>query len=535
VGAWALLSVFPRGSSAQEGCVFGDEGNDEYVRQTVPGGGSITYVRRPHFVCDDGVQIWADSAVAYSAEALSHLIGRVRYRDRERELTASEARYFSNTGRLQASGRVVVTDRVDGSRVENGDLVYLRRTDFREEESMTFTTGRDGARPRASVAPPRPDSTDGEPAPASPYTVVGDRLWFRGSSAFTATGSVEIERDSLFAFADSAEYDEASERLVLVGGARVASSSYDLVGRTITIGTASSGPSEIRAQREARLTGEDLLLVAPEIRLYLADGRLERLVAVPLAGKGRRSDPLSVASTEPSDSVDLSRPVAVAEQFRLTADSLELTAPQEVVERIFAAGSARSVSEGRDSLNVEALPELARRDWLEGDTIVITLAPRARTDSSAGTPARDRDTVGGAVNPIPASDAAPDGERKYQIERIVARVHARSLYRLPPEDTTARAGVDLPAVHYVVGDTITIYMRDGEVEAMEVVGQTRGVHLEPLGRRAPVAPDSLASPSDSVRPAPPIAAGPRVPDGERRGEGRLGGGVVASPGSGRRR
>jgi hypothetical protein len=94
---------------AQEGCVFGDEGNEVYRQETVPGVGMVTYVTRPHFVCDDGVQIWADSAVSYSADALSHLIGRVRYRDRTRELTSSEARYFSNAGRLQASGNVVIS------------------------------------------------------------------------------------------------------------------------------------------------------------------------------------------------------------------------------------------------------------------------------------------------------------------------------------------------------------------------------------------------------------------------------------------
>ena len=57
-------------------------------------------------------------------------------------------------------------------------------------------------------------------------------------------------------------------------------------------------------------------------------------------------------------------------------------------------------------------------------------------------------------------------------------------------------GIDPPAVHYVVGEEITITMVAGEVDAMEVVGQSRGIHLEPLVRIS--APDTVAD-SASVR------------------------------------
>ena len=487
-GGLALLVALasPALARAQEGCEFG-EGTAQAVSRPDGRGGSISYFSTPHFVCEDDVEIWADSAVAYSTDAMSILIGNVRYLDGSREMTSREARYFSDAGRLQAQGDVVVVDREDGSRVENGDLVYLRRTDFRDEESMTVTTGRDALRPRATIPPPppAPDSaavdslatpdTSAAEREASPYIVVGNRLFFQGSDSFTASGDVEIERDSLFAYADSAEYLESAESLVLVGSARVVSSEYELVGRTITMGTATTGASEVRAVREALLTGEDLTLTAPVIKLYMNDGAMERLVGVPLPPDGEGDvatlapDSLPPEGPAPTaaepDSAAPRRPVAVAENFELTADSLELTAPGEVVERIFAAGRARSVSQARDSLNVGALPELARHDWLEGDTIVINLEP-ARADSLA--PA-----VGG-----PDEEA----EREYVIETIVARVGARSLYRLPPQDSTAQAGVDAPAVHYVLGDEITIHMSEGEVEAMQVVGQTRGVHLEPIRR-----------------------------------------------------
>ncbi|MEQ1855300.1 MAG: hypothetical protein ABL963_02465 [Longimicrobiales bacterium] len=481
-GAAVAWSV-PTQGVAQSGCRYADDGNDVLNSITAAGGERITYISNPHFLCEDGVQIWADSAIAFSAQGMSQLIGAVRYLDGARELRADQARYFSEVGRLQAQGRLHVTNTEDGSIIENGDLVYLREADYRAEEEMTVTTGRDGVRPRALVHPQPTDSLPAE-APA-PYTVIADRLVLRGAGYFNATGTVEIERDSLLAFADSAEFEETNDQLVLVGSARVESGAYDLVGRTITLGTAPSGTNEIRALRDALLTGDDLRLTAQQIALFVTDGIMERLVAIPL------EEP----ALDTADSLPAARPMATAEDFELTADSIEVQAPAEVVERIFAAGSARSVSHARDSLNVEALPELARFDWLEGDTVVVSLRPAA--DSLAAM----SDTAGSA----------------YEVDRIVARVGARSLYRLPPEDSTAVAGVDLPALHYVMGDEITIVMRDGTVEAMEVVGQTRGVHLEPLGTARSSQPaDSATAPgADSttmtMNARRPSAPGPSLP------------------------
>ena len=59
------------------------------------------------------------------------------------------------------------------------------------------------------------------------------------------------------------------------------------------------------------------------------------------------------------------------------------------------------------------------------------------------------------------------------------------------------------AIHYVVGDEITILLNpEGEAEKMEVAGQTRGIHLEPLGRNAlgvdSLAVDTLLVPDTSV-------------------------------------
>ncbi|HIN78183.1 MAG TPA: hypothetical protein EYM97_05065 [Gemmatimonadetes bacterium] len=116
----------------------------------------------------------------------------------------------------------------------------------------------------------------------------------------------------------------------------------------------------------------------------------------------------------------------------------------------------------RDSLNVDALPEIARSDWLEGDTIIVTFEPTTPVPSEGG------------------AATADTAQSDYRIKRIVARVRARSLYRLIPSDTTALPGVDAPAIHYVTGDEITIIMNEGEADQLEVQGRTHGFHLEPL-------------------------------------------------------
>lgn len=489
-----ILVPVPLAAQDAEGC-YAAEGTETFVRR-----GPLSYWGRPHFECDDGVEIWADSAVVNSDLGMSLLIGTVRYLDRSREMRADTARYFSDVGRLQAYGSVFLRNQDDGSQVENGELLYFRQTDFRDTESMTVETWRDGVRPRALVRPAPGDSAVADASPPEPYEVVGDRIELRGTGYFKAVGTVEIVQDSLRAFADSAEYDEADDLLLLDGSARVVSRETELVGRTVRVEAPASDTTRIRAVHEAVLIGDGLLMTAPQIVVFLADGGAERLVAMPIRFDGD-------ADVEP-DSAALARPVATLEEAELTADSLDVVAPGERVERVLAIGNARSESTAQDSLNTTSLPEIARTDWLEGDTVVVRFGTPGEeleasevdgvdvaVDSSGTTdpPVVERaDAV-----PLAALDASADSPPRYEVRSITAIGRARALYRLPAADSTARAGVDPPALHYVVGTRIDITMAQGDVDAMTVVGQTRGLHLEPLQRRAAV-PDSAAADSAAV-------------------------------------
>jgi len=529
----ALVALVPLVASptavlAQEECEFAPPGNDLYTQRP-----PFTYVTNPHFRCEGDIEIWADSAVVNFDQEMFLLLGAARYSEGTRELRADEVRYSYGVGRVQGRGNVRVADSEDGSLVENGDLVILRPTEYREVEEMTVTTAEDGIRPRATVFPRRPAEADSvgldslavepppsdtlgvdtlaadslpvadtlavapetteplEPEEPQAYVVVADRLFFLGSDYFDATGTVEIQRDSLYAYSDSARYDGGLGELVLDGSARVVGSSYDLVGQRVTMTSRSDGTDEIRSLRDAELTGEDLRVTAPQIVLHLADGELERMVAVPLpAGDGT-----GTAAAAP-DSTAL-QPMAISQDLELRGDSLDLVAPTGTPERIFAAGSARSVSKGRQELNVEGLPDIARTDWIDADTIEVLLAPVAATDS--GEPADD-----------------------YEVERIIARVQAHSLYRLAPADSAAVPGVDPPAVSYMVADQITIFMVEGQADRVESIGQVSGWHLEPdIGPQAEEEPAGTAD--DAAGSAPASDPAPASP-------GNVGG-DVAAPGA----
>jgi lipopolysaccharide export system protein LptA len=639
--AVAAMAVAPVRAAGQSGaCRFG-AGTGSFQAITLAGGDRIVYVSRPNIICDDGVRIRADSAVTSTMQNMSHLMGNVRYSDGARQLTSDEARYFSRQGRLQAHGNVFLADTTRGSEIENGDLIYLRQTSYRDEEEITVTRNiSEGVRPRAvlyvrpapdtlavvdslaavgdslgaveggtvpavldslavkpdtagaeleeepdtavaaldslAVEPDtasavldslgvepdtadvaleeEPDTADvaleeepdtavaeldslavepdivaamleeeadsaavgldslaAEPDTAGavpeeeadttqvPFVVEGDRLFLQGDRFFRAVGRVEIVRDSLHAFSDTARYDQAAGSLALRGSARVEGEAYDLSGRDVDLGMPDGDIRTVKAVREGVLTGDGLRLVSPVIEIFLADGAMERLVATPL-----RAD--STMGDEPLDSVDLVRPVAVAEEFRLTADSVEVLAPGQAMDRINAVGGARGESTSRDSLNVEGLPEAARRDWLEGDTVVAIFV-------EAQAPVGE-----------PVDTAAPE----YVVDRIVASGDARSLYRMVSSDSSSSPGEDAPAVHYVTGATIVIVLNEGELERMEVEGPTRGWHLEPLtsGVEDTTAAGDTLTPPDTLGPDTTAVRGslsPATPDVAAGTDGRSGG------------
>jgi hypothetical protein len=214
--------------------------------------------------------------------------------------------------------------------------------------------------------------------------------------------------------------------------------------------------------------------------MFFTDGVMERLVAVPITRD--IVVPGSLPPGEPpSTEVDCSRPVAVTDEFEIVADSLDMLAPGEVLERINATGSARAESATRDSLNTPDTPPLARTDWMEGDTI-IAMFTRVAQDSVSGV-------------------AAPDSVREqYHLERLTAVGEARSFYRIEPNDSARARGDRRTAVHYVTAAAITLELDDGAIAKMEVRGQIEGIHAEPTSIGVPS--DSITAPGDTAGATP---------------------------------
>lgn len=449
--------------------------------------------------CDGGVRVSADSAAGFQSNRSLQLFGNVRFQDSVIVLEAGQAYYFGETRHLQASQGARVTYRRDGTVVAGDQLLYDLPSELRPLDEMLVY----GGQPRATVVAPA----------ASPYEIDAERFHIRGHRFFDARGDVVVVRDSLRAEGDSLSYDQQSGAMLMFGEPRVQDGRFDLAAETVSLTPGEDGAETILARGGARLDGAAVAMRAPAIALYLAAGALSRLVALSTAplpeapgpdtagispGDQQRLQALQTVGSGPeTDSTtavpdSASRPRAFAADFALVADSIDVVSPEQVLETVVAVGGARAVATGNDSLNAQETPEVARNDWMEGDTIVAGFARPGASAASSGEP------------------AAPAPQGRALLESLTAAGNARSLYRLPSSDTTRAEPDGPPAVHLALGDRITMHLAQGEVVRMHVEGETVGYHFEPLpppdtpsdsAAAAAPPPDSTAAPN-ARRPAP---------------------------------
>ena len=374
--------------------------------------------------------------------------------------------------------------------------------------------------------PKRADDADPDSAAAEPYEIDAQRIEVRGQNELKAQGSVQMRRGDLNASADTLSYLNETGQLLLSGSASLDVETYLLTGGLIVVTMAEDEIQDILARRNAHLTG-DLDIEGGFIQLELSDGQLEGVTAGPDPEAGAAARPADVTpqpqggrgaptsgGASASNAPSPRQATASSEELTITADRLDIDVTAGALQRLDARGRARLVTRGADSLNTAETPEVARSDWIEGDTINALFTP----PDSAGA-----DTVASAMADSVFTDMEvdPDSAKHPRLELLIARVNARALYRLPPADTAsggnpACTGPGRFAVHYVVGDSITITMQDDEVDEMNVVGQVVGQHLEPPAC-APASPaDTTAAPvpapADTTAPARPPAGGTPRPE-----------------------
>jgi hypothetical protein len=328
----------------------------------------------------------------------------------------------------------------------------------------------------------------------APYEVDADRIEIAGAAGLDASGNVRITRDSLDAYADRSIFDQEGGTLLLLGRARLIDRGTTFEGDTIDLILPEDVIREIIARRRAVLNNEDLDVRAPSIHILMTDGRMDRLVAIADTGSTEgRPDPLSGAAQPPATEASLllaehpARPVVRAEDFLIISDSVDVLLPGEVLQSLTAVGNAHAESTARDSLNTAATPDVIRRDWIDGQTIVATFTS------------------------VPA-EGADSTAREYRLEQLVSTGSAQSLYRMAASDSAAAEfqGEHRPAVDYVVGDTIVLTLQEGAIRRVEVANQVRGWHFEPIDRggrappqEAPTEQDLPPGPADGESPAPP--------------------------------
>ena len=375
-----------------------------------------------------------------------------------------------------------------------------------------------------TVGPPQP------PGPPQPFDVDADLIRLLGDRLFQARGRVEIRQDALRSYGDSMQYRQDSGVLTLYHNARILSpdpasgDTLHLSGDTIDMRLPNNRIDELEARGRAHLLRGAVDIRGPVVRMFFVQEELGRVVSVvgePAAeeASGAPPPPEELADSsdvlpddpsppgEPSDSSGIgtddpfARPWATAEDFTLTGDSVEVRAPGGELESVFASGNARGISSAQDSLNAEDVPELIRNDWIEGREITATFTVAERDSTRA-----------------PSTEPAEEGSR-YRLDLLVAQGGARSFYRSMPNSAEEPEEDREPSVNlnYVLGDEIRLFMRDGQVDRMEV-DNASGAYFQAgpppdtiPGDTLPPPPDTL--PGDTLPPPPPDTTSARTEGG----------------------
>jgi hypothetical protein len=513
--------------------------DSQQVNSVTQGGGRVSHVARPRFLCTDGTRIEADSSVTFESNSFTQLFGNVLFRDGPQELVADRAQYFSQAGRIQAQGAVELRGLDDGSTITGENLIMLQSGDERPEDDMTMRAGRPHARflskaVEVSDPVPSPDSTTafrdsvaevisdpgavladsgtvpadsgtvpadsvtGEeteanaedippiepkpPGPPTPFEVDADVIRLVGDGLLQARGSVEMRQDSLLAYGDSMQYMEDSGVLTLFHDARILSPSQessdtlDVRGDTIDLHLPNNRIDEIEARGHAHLVTETVDIRGPIVRIFFVMEELSRIVSVMGSQAETPEEPAGLEQPEDSLRAELpdpfARPQTTAEDFLLTGDSIEVRAPGGDLDSVVATGRAHGVTSGRGSINSAETPEFIQSDWIEGETITATFA----------------DNVDDSTAAEPGSASAGEGQSRYRLELLVAQGAARSFYRSAPDSTGTQSGP--LELNYVRGEEIRLFMKDGEVDRMEV-DNAKGAYFQPTVDPGPPRPDSM--------------------------------------------
>jgi lipopolysaccharide export system protein LptA len=398
----------------------------------------------------------ADSVSWYQDRGIVYLFDDVQYRDESRSMTSERATYYEFEDRVECQGNVQLTDEAGRSKLSADSLEYYPLNENRTSERIVARN-----RPHLTFYA----DTVGSGAEA-PFDVDADVLYIHGDSAVAGVGSVVATRGDLEAYSDSMDLNLATGELWLLGESpRVEASEMLLQGDSILVLMIGNQVREIQSWPDASALGENLALEAPSLRLFVDGDEIARAVAA--AG-----DPTRTGAVDSAGRAPWAR--SVSEEYSLVADSIDILRPGGRLEQVVAIGRARANTFHPTAAQDSMLGD----DWLEGDTITGYFAAIDTSLARGQTPA---------------------------LERLVAASNARALYYIV--DAEQQMGTDRPAVNYVIGKMVTLFLVDGEVHEARVVGPSTGVYLEPVPVGA--ATDTSAVRQDTIT-IPPDTLGARA-------------------------
>jgi hypothetical protein len=406
------------GSQGGQDCRFNLDQAAVFRRQEqTPGDVKLFYVGDVRGRCirpvggRDTLTVWragSDSVAHYVQIGRADFVGSVWFRDSTVELTAQRASYFEADDRLEAYGNVVLRNRETGSELTGPNLTYWRPLPGVRDAGELYAT-------RRPLVEYRPVGNDAQ----EPYLIRAQQVRLKGDHEAWAGGSVTIDRSDFSAKGDSTVLDLGKGDGLLIGHAEAAgtdSVSYDLRGRRIAFRLLDDQLNWVQAQGLADATSSEWRIVGDTIEFNVAQDMIQSGVVW-------------------GDSI---RPRAMSVRYTVTADSLAIDSPDQVLTEVRGFGAARATAKA-DSVEGEA-------DWMEGDTLIVRF------------------------------DSTDSGSRA--ISELIAAGNARALYRIFDEaDSTAA-----PALNYSRGERIIARFRDETVDKVDVVGAADGVYLEPTRR-----------------------------------------------------
>jgi hypothetical protein len=422
--AAALTLVLPLAANAQGNCLVVSSGTQNTVN--IGTAQEMTYVTIPVISCAGGRRISADNAYITSGSGIVRLMGNVRFQDADRTLSAANADYYSNTQRLSAMGSVVLVHRETNSTIRSEQLEYTAASGQRPSHVQAM-----GGQPIAIFR--QEGQRDSTILRAQQIDIFDD-------DRLRGTGDANLQRDSLVAMAYVIEYAQNARRLDLSGlRTQVDLPRYRLIADSTTVTLSENDEiQDVLARHNASLDAEEMDVTAAAIRLFFEDGNVARMVAMQWTPRPG------------ADAAGQAR--VVNEQFNMTADSVDVLAPEQRLSGAVAVGRAHVERLTPDSLR-QYLPEadaetmrLIAHDWMRGDTV--------RAFFTA---------------PADGGDAV--------LDRLYATgAPAQAMHRMRPENAAADAKL---SIAYLIGQQVQVTFVGGVVEVVSASDDVRGVYLQP--------------------------------------------------------